>query len=262
MMTDLKDIKLFMLDMDGTLYLGEKVIKGAPDFIKRIRQNGAKLMYFTNNASKDRTLYLEKLTRLGFEAYADEIVSSGDVTTAFLNNHRKGKSVYLMGTPACEKQFKEAGIKLVGVGEKCDIVVVSFDTTMTYEKVENACVQIMNGAEFLSTHPDINCPTEDGFIPDSGAICAMVEASTGKKPRFFGKPYTETIEMVEEMTGIQRKYIAMVGDRLYTDIALAKKNGFTAVMVLSGEGTMQDVNALDSEAKPDYIFSSVDEILK
>ena len=261
-MTDIKDIKLFMLDMDGTLYLGERVIKGAPEFIKRIKENGARVMYFTNNASKDRALYIEKLNRLGFEADVSEIVSSGDVTAAFLNNHRAGKRVYLMGTPACERQFRQAGVNLVGIGEKCDIVVVSFDTTMTYEKVENACTQIMNGAEFLSTHPDINCPTEDGFIPDSGAICAMVELSTGKKPRFFGKPYAETIEMVEEMTGLCRDSIAMVGDRLYTDIALGKKNGFTAIMVLSGEGTMQDVNELPDELKPDYIFNSVDEILR
>lgn len=251
-----------MLDMDGTLYLGEKVIKGAPEFIQRIKKNGARVMYFTNNASKDRTLYIEKLNRLGFKASIDEIVTSGDVTAAFLNNHRAGKKVYLMGTPACERQFREAGVNLVPIGEKCDIVVVSFDTTMTYEKVENACTQIMNGAEFLSTHPDINCPTEDGFIPDSGAICAMVTLSTDKQPRYFGKPYAETIEMVEEMTGLKRDSIAMVGDRLYTDIALGKKNGFTAVMVLSGEGTMEDIEALPYELKPDYIFNSVDEILR
>lgn len=261
-MTDLKDIKLFMLDMDGTLYLGEKVIKGAPEFIERIKAGGARVMYFTNNASKDRTLYIEKLNRLGFNAHISEIVSSGDVTVAFLNTRRAGKRVYLMGTPACERQFRQAGVSLVPIGEKCDIVVVSFDTTMTYEKVENACTQIMNGAEFLSTHPDINCPTEDGFIPDSGAICAMVALSTGKQPRYFGKPYAETIEMVEKMTGISRDSIAIVGDRLYTDIALGKKNGFTAVMVLSGEGTKEDIQALGDELKPDYIFNSVDEILR
>lgn len=261
-MTDIKDIKLFMLDMDGTLYLGENVIKGAPEFIERIRQSGARVMYFTNNASKDRTLYIDKLRRLGFSANSDEIVSSGDVTAAFLNNHRAGKRVYLMGTPACERQFREAGVNLVPMGEECDIVVVSFDTTMTYDKVEHACTQIMRGAEFLSTHPDINCPTETGFIPDSGAICAMVALSTGKQPRYFGKPYAETIEMVEEMTGLSRDNIAMVGDRLYTDIALGKRNGFTAIMVLSGEGTMDDVNALPYELKPDYIFNSVDEILR
>lgn len=261
-MTDIKDIELFMLDMDGTLYLGEQVIKGAVEFIDRIKAKGARVMFFTNNASKDRSLYIEKLHRLGFNAEISEIVSSGDVTAAFLNNHRPGKKVYLMGTPACEKQFREAGVNLVPIGEKCDIVVVSFDTTLTYAKVENACTQIMNGAEFLSTHPDINCPTETGFIPDSGAMCAMVALSTGKEPRYFGKPYAETIEMVEEMTGLSRDKIAMVGDRLYTDIALGKKNNFTAIMVLSGEGTMEDVNALPDELKPDYIFNSVDEILR
>ena len=102
-MTDIKDIELFMLDMDGTLYLGEQVIKGAVEFIDRIKAKGARVMFFTNNASKDRSLYIEKLHRLGFNAEISEIVSSGDVTAAFLNNHRPGKKVYLMGTPACEK---------------------------------------------------------------------------------------------------------------------------------------------------------------
>lgn len=261
-MTDINDIKLFMLDMDGTLYLGEKVIYGATDFVKRIRAKGAKVIYFTNNASKDRQIYLDKLNRLGFDASADQIVSSGDVTASFLNKYRAGKRVYLMGTPACERQFKSAGVNLVPMGEKCDIVVVSFDTTMTYQKVEHACRQIMEGAEFLSTHPDINCPTEDGFIPDSGAICAMVALSTGKQPRYFGKPFPQTIELVEQMTGINRRDIAIVGDRIYTDVALGKNNGFTSIMVLSGEGTAQDVQNLDPQARPDYLFNSVDEILR
>jgi ribonucleotide monophosphatase NagD (HAD superfamily) len=133
---------------------------------------------------------------------------------------------------------------------------------MTYQKVEHACRQIMEGAEFLSTHPDINCPTEDGFIPDSGAICAMVALSTGKQPRYFGKPFPQTIELVEQMTGINRRDIAIVGDRIYTDVALGKNNGFTSIMVLSGEGTAQDVQNLDPQARPDYLFNSVDEILR
>ncbi|MBR6633488.1 MAG: HAD-IIA family hydrolase [Clostridia bacterium] len=256
----LKEKKLFVMDMDGTIYLGEKIIKGAPEFIQRVRDNGAKVMFFTNNASKNPDLYIDKLTRLGFKAYRDEIVTSGDVTVGFLNKHRKGKSVYLVGTPALHETFEKAGIKPVKEGEPADIVVVSFDTTVTYAKLENACTLIRNGSEFLSTHPDINCPTEDGFIPDSGAICALVTLSTGVEPRYFGKPYAETAEYIEDLSGIARKDTVIIGDRLYTDIATGKNHGITACFVLSGEGTMEDVEKLDDKMKPDVIFQSVDHI--
>ncbi len=256
----LKEKKLFVMDMDGTIYLGEKTIKGAPEFIQRVRDNGAKVMYFTNNASKNPDIYIDKLTRLGFTATRDEIVTSGDVTVGFLNKHRKGKSVYLVGTPALHDTFEKAGITPVKEGENADIVVVSFDTTLTYAKLEHACNLIRNGAEFLSTHPDINCPTEDGFIPDSGAICALVTLSTGVEPRYFGKPYYETAEYIHDFSGIELKDAVIIGDRLYTDIATGKKHGITAAFVLSGEGTMADVEKLDDNMKPDLIFNSVDDI--
>lgn len=256
----LREKKLFVMDMDGTIYLGERVIKGAPEFIQRVRDNGARVMYFTNNASKNPDIYIDKLTRLGFSATREEIVTSGDVTVGFLNKHRKGKSVYLVGTPALHETFEKAGIKPVKEGEKADIVVVSFDTTVTYAKLENACTLIRNGAEFLSTHPDINCPTEDGFIPDSGAICALVTLSTGVEPRYFGKPNAETAEYIEDYSGIARKDTVIIGDRLYTDIATGKLHGITACFVLSGEGTMEDVEKLEDAMKPDIIFDSVDSI--
>ncbi|MBR3871079.1 MAG: HAD-IIA family hydrolase [Clostridia bacterium] len=256
----LREKKLFVMDMDGTIYLGDKVIKGAPEFIQRVRDNNAKVMYFTNNASKNPDLYLEKLHRLGFTAHREEIVTSGDVTVGFLNKHRAGKTVYLMGTPALHETFEKAGIHPVKEGEPADIVVVSFDTTLTYEKLDNACALIRNGAEFLSTHPDINCPIENGFMPDSGAICALVTLSTGVEPRYFGKPNAETAEYIEDYSGIARKDTVMIGDRLYTDIATGKKHGITAAFVLSGEGTMEDVEKLDDSMKPDIIFGSVDDI--
>ncbi len=256
----LKDKKLFVMDMDGTIYLGEKVIKGAPEFIQRVRDNGARVMYFTNNASKNPDIYIDKLTRLGFSATRDEIVTSADVTIGFLKKYRSGKSVYVVGTPALHETFLKAGITPVKEGEKADIVIVSFDTTLTYAKLENACTLIRNGAEFLSTHEDINCPTEDGFIPDSGAICALVTLSTGVKPRYFGKPNAETAEYIEDYSGISRADSVIIGDRLYTDIATGKLHGITAAFVLSGEGTMEDVEKLDDKMKPDIIFNSVDDI--
>lgn len=250
----LDDTKLFVLDMDGTIYLGGKPIDGAIEFCNNILRSGRKLMYFTNNASRNPEDYVKKLEKLGFPCERDMIVTSGDVTIAYLKKYFPGKSVYLVGTPALEKSFADAGIAL---SDKSDIVVVSFDTTLTYEKLEKACTLIRNGAKFFSTHPDINCPTEDGYIPDSGAICGAITLSTGVTPRYFGKPYAETVEMIETLSGISREHSVMVGDRLYTDIALGKKNGMLALLVMSGETTHEMVaNAKEAE-KPDLIFSSV-----
>ena len=250
----LYDTKLFVLDMDGTIYLGKNPIDGAIDFCNRIIKSGRKLMYFTNNASRNPEDYVKKLNSLGFPCEREMIVTSGDVTIAYLKKYYPGKPVYLVGTPALEKSFTDAGIVL---SDKSDIVVVSFDTTLTYEKLEKACTLIRNGAKFFSTHPDINCPTEDGYIPDSGAICGAVTLSTGVKPRYFGKPYAETVEMIETISGVDRGHAVMVGDRLYTDIALGKKNGMLSLLVMSGETTAEMVaNAADCE-KPDLIYKSV-----
>ncbi len=250
----LAETKLFVLDMDGTIYLGKKPIDGAIDFCERIIRSGRKLMYFTNNASRNPNDYVEKLNSLGFPCERDMIVTSGDVTIAYLKKYYSGKPVYLVGTPALEKSFTQAGIVL---SEESDIVVVSFDLTLTYEKLEKACTLIRNGAKFFSTHPDINCPTEDGYIPDSGAICGAVTLSTGIEPRYFGKPYAETVEMIETLSGIDRSHAVMVGDRLYTDIALGKKNGMLSLLVMSGETTDKMVEMANDNEKPDLIFESV-----
>lgn len=259
-MSILTEKKLFVMDMDGTIYLGDNVIKGAREFVERARKAGARVVFFTNNASKNPELYVEKLTRLGFQAKREDIITSGDVTIDFLKKKRAGKKVYIVGTPALHESFENAGIVPVEIGEDADIVVSSFDTTLTYQKLEHACNLIRGGAEFLSTHEDINCPTADGFIPDSGAICALITLSTGKNPRYFGKPHLETVEYIESYTGISRKDAAIVGDRLYTDIATGKNHGMTAIFVLSGEGTMEDVEKLADTQKPDLIFNSVDDI--
>lgn len=250
---------LFVLDMDGTLYLGGKPIDGAVAFCERLRAAGRKLLYFTNNASRSPEEYVKKLSGLGFPAAREDIVTSGDVTIAYLRRYFPNMPVYLVGTPALEESFRSAGIVL---SEDANLVVTSFDTTLTYRKLEHACTLIRRGARFFSTHPDVNCPTEDGYIPDSGAICAAITLSTGVSPRYFGKPYAETVEMIEKISGVDRAHTAMVGDRLYTDIALGKKNGLLSILVLSGETTLEMVHAASPVEQPDLIFGSVAEILK
>ena len=257
----LKDKELYIFDMDGTVYLGGNPFEFAIRFIKNLKESGKRILFFTNNASHTDDFYISKLNRMGFGVSENEIMTSGDVTAEFLNRHREGKSVYLVGVDELVEDFAKKCINLVsGNSETADIVVTSFDTTLTYEKLDNACRLIRNGSEFLSTHPDFNCPTETGFIPDSGAITAFITASTGKTPTYFGKPYRETIEMICEATGVERDKMCIFGDRLYTDIALGKKFGVTSVLVLSGETKMSDVVAADEADKPDFVFDSLDNV--
>ena len=257
----LSEKKLYIFDMDGTIYLGGIPFEFAIRFIKNLRKNGKKILFYTNNASHTSPFYLQKLTRLGYEPTAEEIMTSGDVTFEFLNRFRKGKSVYLVATDELCEEYRQKGIHLLkGDEEKADIVITSFDTSLTYEKLNNACRFIREGAEYLSTHPDFNCPTEKGFIPDSGAIAALVTASTGKVPTYFGKPYKETIEMIGEATGYKNDEMCIFGDRLYTDIALGKKFGVTSVLVLSGETQPADVDAAAKADQPDFVFDSLDDV--
>ena len=262
----LRKKNLFIFDMDGTIYLGGRPFPFAVSFIKRLRASGRRVLFFTNNASHDPVFYLEKLTRLGFEPSREEICTSGNVTAAFLTRKRPGKSVYLMGTKELYRQFAAAGIDMVNDEDghltdsrTPDIVVTSFDTALTYEKLTCACTFVRNGAEYLSTHPDFNCPTEDGFIPDSGAIAAAVTASTGVKPVYFGKPYPETAEMIGEITGEPKERTLLFGDRLYTDIATGRRHGITAVLVMTGETTLRDVEAAGEEERPDVMLPSLAE---
>ncbi len=254
--------KLYIFDQDGTIYLGDRVFPEAVKFINHLRECGKRVMFFTNNASHNPDFYLKKLTRLGFSPKKSEILTAGDVTVEFLLRRRQGKTVYLVGTPELWEQFRSAGVNLVDDDAlTADIVVTSFDTTLTYKKLEIACDHIRHGAEYLCTHPDYNCPTESGFIPDSGAIAALITASTKVDPVYLGKPYAATIDMVSDITGISRKDMCIFGDRLYTDIALGKRHGVTSVLVLSGETKMEDVKSADECDRPDFIYADLGAVM-
>lgn len=248
--------KLWILDMDGTVYLGNQLFPETLPFLQRIRESGASYLFFTNNASRAKDTYVSRLNGMGIPAGPENILTSAETTIAFLKQHRPGKSVYVVGTPDLIRSFEDAGIC---VEEDAPIVVASFDTTLTYDKLEKACRYIREGAEFISTHPDFNCPVEGGFIPDSGAICALITASTGKLPRYFGKPYEDTLQIIEEFSGVARADMVVVGDRLYTDIALGAKHGVASVLVLSGETTLEDLEG--SDVQPSVIVQNVGELL-
>lgn len=250
---NLRSKKLFVLDMDGTFYLGNKLIEGSLDFLEKLKETGREFLFFTNNSSKISSFYKKKLAGMNCMVDESRIVTSGDVTIKYLKENYPDAGVYLVGTELLGNSFRTGGIRLTE--DKPDIVVLSFDTTLNYEKITKACTFIRNGALFLATHLDLNCPTEDGFIPDCGSMCAMIEASTGVKPKYLGKPFRETVDMIKLTTGKKDAELAFVGDRLYTDIATGVKNGITGILVLTGETELKDVD--HSDVKPDYIFESL-----
>ncbi len=252
----LKRTRLFVLDMDGTFYLGDQILPGAAAFLQAVKAAGKDYLFFTNNSSRSPRDYMAKLEKMGCPITRDQIMTSGDVTIRYLQTHCPGRTVYLVGTPALVESFAQAGIPLVE--KDPEIVVIGFDTTLTYEKLSNACTFIRQGATFLATHLDINCPTETGFIPDCGSFCAAISLSTGKQPKYLGKPFAETVEMVLDKTGYTAQEVAFVGDRLYTDVATGVRNGAMGLLVLTGETHLEDVEG--SDVKPDGIFASLGEM--
>lgn len=252
----LDQTELFVIDMDGTFYCGEKVIDGALDFLKAVVQRNKRFLFFTNNTSRAPEEYIEKLHRMGCDITRSQIMTAGDVTIRYLKRHYGDQRVFLMGTPQLERQFTDAGIQLSK--DDADIVMAAFDMTLTYEKLDRGCRLIRNGASFMATHPDINCPVEGGFLPDCGAICAAITISTGKEPRYFGKPYKETVEMIMDSMNIPIEQIGFVGDRLYTDIAAGVNHGGKGLLVLTGETVPEDLET--SAVLPDAVFESLGEL--
>ena len=254
----LKKIECFALDMDGTVYLGEKWIDGAREFLNAVETAGKKYVFLTNNSSKNAQAYVEKLERMGLSVGPDKIVTSGQATIDYLKRNFRGKKVYLLGNELLKAEFAAEGICL---DEKSpEVVVVGFDTTLNYEKLCRVCDLVREGLPYLSTHPDYNCPTETGFIPDAGAIHAFIHASAFRYPdHIIGKPNGDIMDYLARRAGVSKEKTAMVGDRLYTDVAAGVNNGYTGILVLSGEAGMEDVEK--SDVIPHLIFTSVKEMI-
>ena len=258
MSKSLKNITCYALDMDGTIYLGEQWIDGAIDFLKALKAQGKQYVFLTNNSSKNAAVYAEKLTKMGFPVPKEKIITSGQATIHFLHREYPGEKVFLLGNEMLKTEFREAEIILTD--HSPEVVVVGFDTSLNYEKMCKVCDFVRAGLPYISTHPDFNCPTETGFIPDAGAIHAFIHASSFRYPdRIIGKPSGEIMDYMLERTGAKKENTAMVGDRLYTDVYAGVKNGMTGILVLSGEATMEDVEK--SEVKPHFIFPSVKEMI-
>lgn len=249
----LEEKRLFVLDMDGTFYLEDKPIDGALDFLDALKKKNKKFIFFTNNSSKSISDYIEKLVAMGVEADEKTILSSGSVTIDFLRRNRSEKKVFLIGTPSLMEGFIKEGINLTE--ESPDIVVLGFDTTLDYEKIYKGCTFIRDGAEFIATHPDLNCPVKGGMMPDTGSMIKMFSASTGVEPEIMGKPNSHTVEAIESITGIKREKMVFVGDRLETDIAIGIRNKASAVLVMTGATDHEILGA--SDIKPTFHVPSI-----
>ena len=252
----LKHARCFLLDMDGTIFLGERLLPGARRLLQLLRRRGMQYLFLTNNSSSHRGRYAAKLRRLGLDVSEDEIFTSGEATARYLKQQKPGARIYLVGTPALEEEFAAHGFRLVQ--DNPDYAVLGFDTTLTYEKLRRLCDFVRERRPYIATHPDVNCPTEDGFKPDIGAMMALVEASTGRKADVIvGKPNPPLIAAVEAKTGVPIDQMCMVGDRLYTDIALGRA-GVTTVLVLTGETQRADL--ADAPHQPDYVMHNLVEL--
>ncbi|SFL36761.1 HAD-IIA family hydrolase [Pelosinus propionicus] len=252
----LKQIKCFILDLDGTVYLGKKVLDGSMDFLEILGEKNIQFKFFTNNSSKNAKFYVKKIRNMGYDAKDDMMLISNQVIINHIQNTMQDKKIFVLGNEYLKSDFIYADINVVE--EDPDVVVVGFDTSLAYENVSKACRFIRNGAIFLGVHPDFNCPIENGFIPDCGSICAMITASTGVKPEYFGKPSIHTLQYILNKTGLKAEEIAFVGDRLYTDIAIGQGNDAITILVLSGETKLEDLQG--SKIQPTLIFDSLKEV--
>ena len=242
--------------MDGTFYLGDRLLPGALEFLALLRRRGTPFLFLTNNSSRTRVEYAAKIRRFGIDLPEEQFFTSGEATALYIQRQKPGARVYVVGTPALEREFTAHGFALTG--DDPDFAVLGFDTTLTYEKIWKLCDLITAGVPYIATHPDINCPTETGYMPDTGAMMAMIAASTGKQPDVIvGKPHAPIVEAVSAKLNLPVERLCMVGDRLYTDIALGK-TGLTTVLVLSGETKMEDL--ANSPFKPDFVMQDLAEL--
>ena len=257
MKKDIKNVELFLFDLDGTTYIGGKEIDGAFDAINHLRAIGKKICFFTNNSSRNHADYVVKINNMGLKVSGDEIYTSGQVTCEYILENFKGKKVYLLGNDRLKMEFENYGIPVVD--DNPDLCVIAFDTSLQYDRLYQFCKYVLKGLPYVATHPDFTCPAEECPMPDIGAMIEMVRLTTGRTPDvIMGKPHTEAGLRLAKNYGLNVDQIAMVGDRLYTDIAFGNNCGFVSVLVLTGETTREMLK--ESSVQPDYVLGGVRDI--
>ena len=254
----LNGVATVVFDLDGTVYIGDTEIEGSFAAINELRAMGKRICFFTNNSSRMHTDYIARLNNLGLRTYADEIYTSGQVTCEYILDNYRGKKVFLLGNERLKNEFELYGIDVVD--EDPDICVIGFDTSLTYDRLYKFCKYVNNGLPYIATHPDYFCPAPECPMPDIGSLIEAIRLTIGRTPDIvMGKPHKIAGERLAMKYNLPAKKIAMVGDRLYTDVAFGKNCGFVSVLVLSGETTPEMLPS--SKIKPDYVFDKVKDIV-
>lgn len=257
----LRGKRLFLLDMDGTIYLDDRLFDGTVDFLDYVRQTGGKYLFLTNNSSRSVEAYIEKLARLGIASERDDFLTSVDALVIYLEQHGyRSKLLYAFGTASFRAQLAEAGFRVTDRrSDDVQALVCGFDTELTFQKLEDACILLGRGVDFIAANPDWVCPTWYGYVPDCGSVCEMLFRATGRRPVFIGKPQPEMALLAMQRYGFSKAETLLIGDRVYTDIACAVHAGVDAALVLSGESTLEDVR--QNEEKPTHIFENIRAVL-
>ena len=259
-MESLKNKKLFLLDMDGTIYLDNNLFDGTTDFLDYVKKIGGKYMFLTNNSSKSVDKYIEKLASLGIKSQKDDFFTSTDATIVDLEKRNYHK-IYAFGTDSFKEQLSGAGLPITDkLEDDIDCLCMGYDTSLNYQKLEDACILLGRGVDYIATNPDLVCPTWYGFVPDCGSVSEMLYNATKRRPTFIGKPQPTMALLAMEKTGFTPEETVLIGDRLYTDIACGVNAGINTIFVLSGEGTMEDLEK--SETKPTYVYDHIRDVYK
>lgn len=257
----LKNKKLWLFDMDGTIYLGDRLFDGTIDLMKNVKDNGGRYVFITNNSSKGIDDYLKKVSALNIPADRENFYTSVDASASLIKERFGKELIYAQGTDSFIENLKKEGLNVTteyDANSKC--VIVGFDTDLTAEKLTATCktLTLLKDVPYYATNPDWVCPTEFGYIPDCGSMCFGIEKATGRSPVFIGKPNSLMIEEVIKKFGVTKEETVVIGDRIYTDIASGVNAGVDTILVLSGETTISVCNA--SKIKPTFVTSDVKEI--
>ncbi len=256
----IKNIRLFLFDMDGTLYLGDRLFDFSKELLKKIRQSGADYLFMTNNSSKSVSAYIEKLDRLGIKAVKEDFITSSQATAYYLKKHHPNARLYVCGTQSLKDELKENGFKVTENLCEVDVIVMGFDTELTFKKLEDVCKLLLSrDLPYIATNPDYVCPTEYGSVPDCGSVCDMIYNATKKRPTVIGKPQALMPKLAMELKGVSKERTAVVGDRIYTDIKSGINAGCVSILVMSGETTQKILE--NSKDKPDLVLEGGADIL-
>lgn len=251
----LKKIRLFLFDMDGTLYFGDILFDFTKELLAVIRSRGAEYLFMTNNSSKSVLAYVEKLGRLGIKAVKEDFITSSQATAYYLRNNYPGARLYVCRTQSLKNELKENGFVITEILDEVDAVVMGFDTELTFKKLEDVCrLLLARGLPYIATNPDYVCPTEYGYVPDCGSVCDMIYNATKKRPVVIGKPQALMPELAMAMKGISKEQTVVVGDRIYTDIKSGINAGCVTVLVMSGETTSEILESSDEKPEITVIW--------